>query len=135
MAAQAPTTPQNEAGEVRYLVGTHKAKKPTPVLRVVGNLLILVGLLLLLGIGGWYGFNTWSNKQFEEKVITKWGTTAYDPPIDLAPPTPFPTIVPPAPPDEVVGSIVSPLDLSGTAEQTLEVLKPVPVEDNSSTLR
>lgn len=45
-----------------YLVGDakHQARKPVPFLRVLGNLLILSGVLLLLGIGGWWGYQTWS---------------------------------------------------------------------------
>lgn len=33
----------------------HQARKSVPFLRVLGNLLILTGVLLLLGIGGWWG--------------------------------------------------------------------------------
>ncbi|MEO5953242.1 MAG: sortase [Chloroflexia bacterium] len=32
--------------------------------RLIGNLLIISGLALLLGIGGWQGYNWWNNQQF-----------------------------------------------------------------------
>lgn len=35
-------------------------------IRLIGNLLIVSGLLLLLGIGAWQGYNWWSNQQFIE---------------------------------------------------------------------
>lgn len=36
-------------------------------MRLLGNLLIIAGLALLIGIGGWQGYNAWSNQQFLEK--------------------------------------------------------------------
>jgi sortase A len=35
-------------------------------IRLIGNLLILSGLLLLVGIGAWQGYTWWSNQQFLE---------------------------------------------------------------------
>jgi sortase A len=67
---EVPTnTAQTEQTEVRYLTSDkrHQARRSVPLLRIVGNLLIVTGLLLLLGIGGWYGYTLWSNEQFKEQ--------------------------------------------------------------------
>lgn len=41
--------------------------------RLIGNLLIISGLFLLLGIGGWQGYTWWSNQQFIEKGVKEGG--------------------------------------------------------------
>lgn len=63
------------SGDGSYLVGDarHQARKPTPFLRLLGNLLILAGVLMLLGIGGWYGYTTWSNQQFISQAVADKG--------------------------------------------------------------
>lgn len=126
MATQAPVTSQ-EVGETRYLVGTHKAKKPVPGLRIVGNFLILVGLMLLFGIGGWYGYTTWSNQEYLNVVEKEFGPSAIQPSVDIVPPTPYPTIVPPAP---IPVLVTQELNLNGEAGKSVEAPKK-PVEDNS----
>lgn len=40
-------------------------------MRVLGNLLIITGLLTLLGIGGWYGYTQWQNDQFIHSFAAK----------------------------------------------------------------
>lgn len=55
-----------QVGEDGYIRADKKlaARKPVPFLRILGNLLIVVGLAMLLGIGGWWGYNQWLNAQF-----------------------------------------------------------------------
>src|SRR5688500_2697616 len=86
---------------VRYLVSDkqHRARREGSALRVVGNLLIVVGLLMLLGIGGWYGFTLWDNAQFKDEFIATYGLDKFEPPIDATPvptqaplPTPLPVL-------------------------------------------
>jgi sortase A len=55
-----------QVGEDGYIIADKKlaARKPVPFLRILGNLLILVGLAMLLGIGGWWGYNQVQNQMF-----------------------------------------------------------------------
>jgi sortase A len=55
-----------QVGETGYIQPdkTRQASKPVPFLRILGNLLIVVGLVMLLGIGGWWGYTQWENQQF-----------------------------------------------------------------------
>ncbi|MDQ6693755.1 MAG: sortase [Chloroflexota bacterium] len=76
-----------------------KARKPTPALRIVGNALIAMGLVMLLGIGGWYGFTQVSNQQFVEQATISYHHPVLDPPLDA---TPEPTQIPPPPPLPVI---------------------------------
>lgn len=64
--AQLEGTANPAVGEQGYIQmdKKHLARKPVPFLRILGNLLIVVGLSMLLGIGGWWGFNQWNNQQF-----------------------------------------------------------------------
>jgi sortase A len=41
-----------------------RIRKSFSPIRFAGNLLIVSGLLLLIGIGAWQGYNWWSNQQF-----------------------------------------------------------------------
>jgi sortase A len=95
----APPVESASGGEVRYLVSDkkHRARRVASPLRLLGNLLIIFGLLLLLGIGGWYGFTEWSNKQYVAEVEKKFGSEAFEPSIEATPkptvatlPTPIP---------------------------------------------
>ena len=67
-------------------------------LRVLGNLLMITGLLTLLGIGGWYGYTTWENQRFVEELATKPGvivapaTGVTAAPTVAALPTPLPPL-------------------------------------------
>jgi sortase A len=87
------TVPLVEQDGVRYLVSNkkHSARGEGSALRVVGNLLIVVGLLMLLGIGGWYGYTLWGNAQFKDEFIATYGPDKFEPPIDA---TPVPTKIP-----------------------------------------
>jgi sortase A len=60
-------------------------------LRAAGNLLVTAGLLMLLGIGGWYGYTQWSTAQHIDEVQAKFGPSAFEPALNS---TPKPTIVP-----------------------------------------
>lgn len=60
----------------------HQARKPVPFLRILGNLLIVAGLALLLGIGGWWGYTQWENQQFLNSA-TKTGLIV-EPTVDVA---------------------------------------------------
>jgi sortase A len=97
------TTPLVEQDGVRYLVSDkkHSARREGSALRIVGNVLIVVGLTMLLGIGGWYGYTMWSNAQHVEEVKEKFGAAAYEPPLNPTPkatvpplPTPLPVLNP-----------------------------------------
>src|SRR5215213_6206342 len=46
-----------------------RVRKSFSPVRLIGNLLIFSGLALLLGIGGWQGYNWWSNDQFIQDGI------------------------------------------------------------------
>lgn len=71
-----------QSEQAGYLVGDakHQARKPVPFLRVLGNLLILSGVLLLLSIGGWWGYQTLSVQNEVNDFVQK-GVTV-DPTVD-----------------------------------------------------
>ncbi|HUP28453.1 MAG TPA: sortase [Chloroflexia bacterium] len=75
------TTLAAPAGEPRYLVAdkNYKARRSGSLLRIIGNLFIAVGLLTLLGIGGWYGYTEWNNHQDKERIVTGFGPDAFEP--------------------------------------------------------
>jgi sortase A len=96
------SSPVVEQDGVRYLVGDKKkkARREGGVLRVVGNVLIAVGLMMLLGIGGWYGYSSWANAEYVKQAESTWGPGTYEPPINATPnptqpplPTPLPVLV------------------------------------------
>lgn len=95
LETQKLTEPPEETpeGQARYLVSDkkHRARRVASPLRLVGNVLIVFGVLLLLGIGGWYGYTTWSNQQEAEQIVGKFGVEAFEPPLEA---TPKPTIAP-----------------------------------------
>jgi sortase A len=101
---EAPNTITSEPGEVRYLVSSkrHQARKPMPVLRLIGNFLIMAGILLLLGIGGWYGFTMWSNQQQKEQFVAE--GVIINPPVEA---TALPTAPPIVIPDLAGGTIAT----------------------------
>ena len=101
---QAPAQPAEEKqeGEARYLVSDkkHRARRVGSPLRLIGNLLIVFGVLLLLGIGGWYGYTQWSNDQYVAQVTQEFGQDVFEPPLEATPkptiaalPTPIPLAV------------------------------------------
>jgi len=90
-----------DQGEVRELHMDRKGrvrKRFSPTF-LIGNLLIVGGLLLLLGIGGWYAIQTYTNNQFEQEFAAKGGQLPT--PVaavannDLPTPTAEPTTPPP----------------------------------------
>jgi len=88
-------------------------------MRIIGNLLIVAGLLMLLGIGGWYGYSQWENDQFKQKLIREIGPGAVEPPVaSVLEATPSATVSAPLP------------VLTGTG--ILGILNKVPREQDSS---
>lgn len=79
---QAPPVPIVQAGDAQFLVSDKKrnARRESPFLRVLGNLLILAGVLMLLGIGGWYGYTQWNTQETTKGIEAR-----------LYKPTPEPT--------------------------------------------
>src|SRR5829696_1157769 len=96
-AVEAPT-PEGTATD-RYLQADTKVQvhKPRRGVRVVGNLLILAGLLMLLGIGGWYGYTQWNIQRDKDRFVEQFGPDAVDPPVVADAPTATPTMPPPLP--------------------------------------
>lgn len=101
-----------------------KARERGTAVRVLGNLLIVVGLLMLLGIGGWYGYNWWSNEQFKQEIAQKYGPAS----VSAA------GVTDPAQATPVVSL---PVILSGTlASNMLGIANTLPTEiDNSPPVR
>lgn len=115
---------------VRYLVSdpANQARRPVPFLRIVGNLLILSGVLMFLGVGGWWGYTEWSNKQFESEFLQRGGKieptlVASDlqaaNPTTVAP-TPGPIALPRLLGDEVIPGVIT----GTTAENQAPVATP-----------
>jgi sortase A len=54
-----------KAGEAQelHMDARGRVRKPFSPMFLIGNLLIVGGLVMLLGIGGWYAFQTYSNNQ------------------------------------------------------------------------
>lgn len=73
LEAQVPPIPIVQAGEAQFLVSDKRrnARREAPFLRILGNLLILTGVLMLLGIGGWYGYTQWNAEQTRKDVETR----------------------------------------------------------------
>jgi LPXTG-site transpeptidase (sortase) family protein len=73
LEAQAQPIPIVQAGEAQFLVSDKRrnARREAPFLRVLGNLLILTGVLMLLGIGGWYGYTQWNAEQTRQDVESR----------------------------------------------------------------
>lgn len=75
-----------------------RSRKSLSLLRLTGNILIAVGLLMLLGIGGWYGYTQWSNEQFKQQLVSEFGPEALEPQVGTTPvpteavPTPLPDL-------------------------------------------
>lgn len=89
-----------------YLVSDpkHQARKAVPFLRLLGNLLILAGVLMLVGVGGWWGYTQWSVnqdiKQLQEAGVNVEPTLSVAElsgnadPATAVPPTATPTTIP-----------------------------------------
>ena len=89
-------------------------------MRIIGNLFIVVGLLTLLGIGGYYGYTEWQSQQFKQKLIAEIGPNAVEPsgPPATAVPTPVKEAAPP--------------DLSGGIYNILGIANKEPLQVDSS---
>ncbi|MEO8285707.1 MAG: sortase [Chloroflexota bacterium] len=69
---------------------------------LLGNLLIVGGLLLLLGIGGWYGYQAYSNDQYTKEFALEGGTFEPTPiPVVAGAEIPTPTAEPAPPPPKL----------------------------------
>lgn len=77
-----------------YIDEKGRVRKRSKPMRIIGNLLIVVGLLMLLGIGGWYAYREWDNQQYITQVTKDFGNAAFEPSINV---TPSPTVAPPPP--------------------------------------
>jgi len=100
--------PAATSEEARYPVSgkKQKARRSGSVLRVVGNLFIAVGLLTLLGIGGYYGYTEWDNQQYRQRLVQNFGADAYEPAVVTEPATPVPTVVVDEPVADLTGGDV-----------------------------
>src|SRR5262245_44202344 len=68
-----PTPTMIQAGDRQYLVAgdaSTLSKRVRPV-RLLGNLLIIVGVLMLLGIGGWYAYTQWDNQRQLDDIAAR----------------------------------------------------------------
>jgi len=81
LEAQAQPIPIVQAGEAQFLVSDKRrnARREAPFLRVLGNLLILTGVLMLLGIGGWYGYTQWNTEQTRQAIEARFPTPTVGP--------------------------------------------------------
>src|SRR5438309_956270 len=90
-----------DTGEVQELQMDRKGRvrKPFSPMFLIGNVLIIGGLLLLVGIGGWYALQTYTNNQFQQELAAKGGEEPTPVPgivaNNLPSPTPEPTTPPP----------------------------------------
>ena len=97
------SAPWSKPDERQFLVAGAAPKVSTGAkpIRIIGNLLIVIGLLLLVGIGGWYGYTQWDNQRQKEAIATKFGANSIEPPVAQAmqstPVAPTPTLPPPQP--------------------------------------
>jgi len=71
----------------------HRTRRSGSAMRIIGNLFIAVGLLTLLGIGGYYGYTEWGNQQVRERLVKTFGENAYEPAVVIAQATAVPTAV------------------------------------------
>lgn len=107
--------------------GHAKRRRSGRALRIIGNLLIATGLLMLVGLGGWYGYTQWSNERFKEELIQEFGEDAFEPPVQ-AEAKPTPTTPPPPLPDlssplgiKVVQAMQTPVTTDASPPVRLEI--------------
>lgn len=86
-----------EQPSAQYLEADKKVRvrKRGRFVRLVGNLLILTGVLMLAGIGGWLGYREWDNQRFIQQVQSEYGPGAMEPPVAQV--SPSPTVPRPTP--------------------------------------
>ena len=61
-----------------------RVRKPFSPMFLLGNLLIVGGLLMLLGIGGWYGYTWYSTEQQRQQFVEKFGSDSIEPPVEAS---------------------------------------------------
>src|SRR5438270_11750616 len=93
----APGAPDTEASG-RYLLAGQgvRVRKRGRVVRAIGNILIIIGVVMLVGIGGWYGYTQWDNQRIKEELAARGGLVDPLLPVEKAP-TPAPPHPPPRP--------------------------------------
>ena len=79
----------------RYLLAGQgvRVRKRGRLVRAIGNILIIIGVVMLVGIGGWYGYTQWDNQRFKEELAARGGLV--EPPLAVEE-TPTPVPAPPA---------------------------------------
>ncbi|MEA2576222.1 MAG: sortase [Chloroflexia bacterium] len=110
----------------------HQARKPVPFLRVLGNLLIVAGLALLVGIGAWWGYTQHENQQFLDNAVQT--GLQIEPTIDVAslgsdPSTP--TAVPPTATPVIIEELADLTSQKGPAVGQSLIPTATPVPDDS----
>ncbi len=60
--------------------------------RFLGNFLIIAGLVMLVGIGGWYGYTQWDNQRQKDEIAQKFGKDHVDPTANQAAASAAPTV-------------------------------------------
>jgi len=116
-----PPPPNPEAAELKYINVDPKAHlhRPGGMMRALGNLLIIVGVLMLVGIGGWLGYREWDNQQYLQKVQAEFGVGKFEP-TTAELPTAVPTLPPPPP------------NLHNPASDLTGILSKLPKEEDTS---
>ncbi len=110
----------------------HEARKPVPFLRILGNLLIVAGLAMLLGIAGWWGYTQYEVQQFLASAPDR-GITI-EPTVDVAAVGSQPDHATPVAPTATATIVPALRELNGAAgpkvgESLVPTITPVP--DNS----
>ena len=121
-------------GEEGYLKTDekHQARKPVPFLRILGNLLIIAGLAMLLGIGGWWGYQQWDIQRTKETALQM--GIVFEPTSDLAAASAGQADATPVPPTATPTPIIALVDPRPTLGGNL-IPTVTPVPDNSPPVR
>jgi sortase A len=111
-----------------------EARKPVPFLRILGNLLIVTGLAMLLGIGGWWGYNQVQNDKFLRDAANN--GIIVEPTVDVAAqgadPGDATPVLPTATATRVLASLNG-VDTPSVGENLIPTVTPVP--DDSPPIR
>lgn len=101
-----------------------RLRKPLSPMIIIGNLLIVGGLVLLIGIGGWYAFQTYSNNQFEQDFVARGGAMPTAVPVAYDANLPVPTATPTTPPPRLPTS-PSIADWANIVKKQVETSPPI----------